>query len=46
VPEGIGEETHPDGEIYSGEFANGLKNGFGTYTFANSEYYVGQFKDN
>jgi WD40 repeat protein len=35
----------PSGDRYDGEFANGKRNGCGTYTFANGNHYVGEFLD-
>ena len=35
----------PSSERYEGEVKNGLRNGQGTYTFADGKKYIGQFKD-
>src|SRR5262249_39779553 len=33
--------TYPDGSRYVGSFANGKRNGQGTYTYANGDRYIG-----
>src|SRR5208337_2273850 len=37
-----GSFTSPNGDLYVGEFRNGLANGHGTYTSANGDKYVGE----
>ncbi|MDC0139867.1 hypothetical protein OAI04_03520, partial [Hyphomicrobiales bacterium] len=34
-----------NGDIYVGEFKDGLRNGQGTLTYVNGDIYVGEFKD-
>ena len=34
----------PDGNIYTGEFENGLRSGIGELDFADSSTYCGSFK--
>jgi len=36
IPEGEGEESHPCGDSYRGEFHLGVKNGQGEYKYANN----------
>ena len=37
--------NYPNGDVYVGEFRDGLRNGRGTYTHANGAVYVGEFRD-
>ena len=43
---GFGKSVNNDGNIYIGEFKNGLANGFGKYTTKNGNKYEGVWKDN
>ena len=36
--------TFPDGRKYVGEWKNGKKNGYGTFTFPSGYKYVGEYK--
>ncbi|SVD17076.1 uncharacterized protein METZ01_LOCUS369930, partial [marine metagenome] len=38
-------ETFANGDVYVGEWKDGLQNGQGTYTFANGDVYEGEHKD-
>ncbi|XP_053328215.1 alsin [Spea bombifrons] len=49
-PHGKGVLSWPDGRIYTGNFRNGLEDGYGEYiipnkTFKNNDRYVGQWKE-
>ena len=47
-PEGFGVECYPNGEKYSGQFANDFRHGLGRYFFENSVvscYWKGGFPD-
>jgi hypothetical protein len=45
VLEGQGIYTLADGEQYSGEYKDGLKNGQGTLSCLNGDIYIGEFLD-
>ena len=44
--DGIGLLLDSEGNIYDGEFIEGMKQGVGKLNFANKDLYVGNFKDN
>ncbi len=44
-PDGRGIMIFPNGDIYDGEFANGKRNGTGTFKFHDGTKYTGQFED-
>lgn len=46
IPNGKGIATYSNGDKYEGEFANGFREGFGTYYWADGEKFEGQFKNN
>ena len=37
--------TSPNGTAYSGSFKRGMRDGPGTFTYADGRKYVGEFKD-
>lgn len=41
--DGNGVATYPDGSVYTGEWSNGQRHGYGTYTTADTEY-TGQWQ--
>lgn len=41
--DGKGKEVYTTGDIYEGDFVDGLRHGQGTYTAKNGDVYVGQF---
>ena len=41
-----GKYSNSSGNTYVGEYKDGLKNGFGSLTWANGDKYVGFWKDN
>lgn len=48
---GRGKAVYPNGDIYDGEYVNGVKEGQGTYDYAQKgeippDKYVGEFKNN
>jgi radial spoke head protein 1 len=44
---GKGSATYPlRGEIYEGEFKNGLRDGFGKYSYGNGDKYEGEYREN
>lgn len=43
--EGKGKLILSNQSIYEGEFRNGKKNGFGTYTWPDGKQYKGKWKD-
>ncbi len=44
-PDGEGKMVYIEGDIYDGEWKNGLRNGKGTYTWNSGAKYVGDFVD-
>lgn len=38
--------TYPNGEIYDGEYVNGIREGKGNYTYLNGDVYEGDWKEN
>jgi hypothetical protein len=38
--------TYPDGEIYEGDFVEGIRKGKGTYRYKDGDVYTGEWKDN
>ena len=40
-----GSDVFTNGDSYIGKYQNGLRNGYGHYTWKNGNYYVGEFKD-
>jgi serine/threonine protein kinase len=45
-PQGLGNAKYRNGDNYSGEFINGLKEGKGIYTWNDGSYFDGTFKNN
>eukprot|EP00976_Prorocentrum_cordatum_P084948 1185861-Prorocentrum_minimum.AAC.7 len=46
LPQGKGKRTWPDGSTYVGDFLNGERTGYGTYTAANGDVFEGEFYEN
>src|SRR5690606_27847137 len=46
VPHGWGKIDYSTGDIYEGDWVNGLREGSGRELMANGDMYIGQFKDN
>lgn len=46
VPHGWGKIDYPTGDIYEGDWVNGLREGSGRELMTNGNMYIGQFKDN
>ena len=42
---GKGKFTGKNGETYEGEYLNGLKNGYGVFSWCDGRIYEGYFKD-
>ena len=43
---GKGTANYPNGEIYEGDFAEGIRHGRGIYRYLNGDKYFGEWKDN
>ena len=43
--EGLGRMTHPNGDIYQGQWHNGKANGKGTFIDTFGSIYEGEWKD-
>jgi len=43
---GNGTYKLPNGDMYTGSWVNGVREGYGRYDWANGSYYVGDFKNN
>eukprot|EP00128_Syssomonas_multiformis_P008024 Colp12_sorted_trinity150504_noHs@16594 len=42
---GFGKAVLPNGDMYEGEYINGLREGKGTYKFKNGARYIGEYKE-
>ena len=40
-----GDENNPEAKVYEGEFVDGRRNGYGTYTWPSGQKYEGEWKD-
>lgn len=45
TPHGVGREIWQNGDMYEGQFENGVKSGFGRYIWADGKFYVGQWSN-
>jgi hypothetical protein len=43
---GFATATYPDGEIYEGDFIEGIREGNGIYRYITGDVYSGQWKEN
>ena len=41
---GLGRTEYQGGDMYEGQYVNGLKAGYGRYIWNSGDYYVGQFR--
>jgi hypothetical protein len=42
---GLARVEYEGGDMYEGQYVNGLKTGYGRYLWNNGDYYLGQFKN-